>query len=430
VSPARSAALRAGHEMGLDAPFAFVQTKAEGMTPEQSIGLVTTQTFTFAQDPPMRLESGATLGPVTIAYETYGRLNAERSNAILIVHALSGSAHAAGYHHADDPKSGWWDDCIGPGKAFDTDQFFVICSNVLGSCYGSTGPSSINPATGKPYGLSFPVVTVGDMVRAQVKLIDHLSIDRLLCVAGGSMGGMQVLEWAAHFPQRLVAAMPLATTGRHSPMLIAFSEVGRQAIYADPNWNSGEYYGTGKKPDAGLAVARMVGHITYLSEESMHKKFGRRLRGMERYGYEFDTEFEIESYLKYNGNNFTRRFDANSYLYVTKAMDYFDLSQPTGSLAAAFVDSAHIKFLVVSFTSDWLYPSYHSKDLVSALTAVGADVTYLDIQSTWGHDAFLLEVDTMTKLLSSFLSRLVREEGVTRPVGEPVVPRELVRSAV
>lgn len=400
------------------------------MSLEQSIGLVTTQTFTFAQDTPMRLESGATLGPITIAYETYGRLNADRSNAILIVHALSGSAHAAGYHHADDPKPGWWDDCIGPGKAFDTDRFFVICSNVLGSCYGTTGPSSINPATGKPYGLSFPVVTIGDMVRAQVKLIDHLGIDRLLCVAGGSMGGMQVLEWAAHHPQRLVAAIPLATTGRHSPMLIAFSEVGRQAIYADPNWNNGNYYGTGKKPDAGLAVARMVGHITYLSEESMHKKFGRRLRGMERYGYEFDTEFEIESYLKYNGNNFTRRFDANSYLYVTKAMDYFDLSQPTGSLAAAFVDSAHIKFLVVSFTSDWLYPSYHSKDLVSALTAVGADVTYLDIQSTWGHDAFLLEVDTMTKLLSSFLSRLVREENVARPADEPVAAHKLARSAV
>lgn len=367
----------------------------------------------------MRLESGASLGPVTIAYETYGRLNAERSNAILIVHALSGSAHAAGYHSDDDSKPGWWDECIGPGKAFDTDRFFVICSNVIGSCYGSTGPSSINPATGRAYGLSFPVVTIGDMVRAQVKLMDHLGIDRLLCVAGGSMGGMQVLEWAAHHSTRVRAAIPLATTAHHSPMLIAFSEVGRQAIYADPAWNNGDYYGLGKKPDAGLAVARMVGHITYLSEESMHKKFGRRLRRLERYGYEFETEFEIESYLKYNGNSFTRRFDANSYLYVTKAMDYFDLSQPSGSLAASFANAENVKFLVVSFTSDWLYPSYHSKELVSALMAVGADATYLDIQSTWGHDAFLLEVETMTNLLGSFLERLVREEGVTPPL--PVV---------
>jgi homoserine O-acetyltransferase len=379
---------------------------------ENSAGVVETQSFTFAEEEPFCLESGAFLSPVTIAYETYGSLNADCSNAILICHALSGSAHAAGYHCEEDAKPGWWDDCIGPGKAFDTDRFFVICSNVLGSCYGSTGPMNVNPETGKPYGLHFPVVTVGDMVRAQMKLIDHLGIDQLLCVAGGSMGGMQVLAWAAHHSQRVKAAIPLATTAHHSPMLIAFSEVGRQAIYADPLWNNGEYYETGKKPDAGLAVARMVGHITYLSEESMHQKFGRRLRNIEKYGYEFQTEFEVESYLKYNGNAFTRRFDANSYLYVTKAMDYFDLSQPTGSLAASFANAAPIKFLVVSFTSDWLYPSYHSKRLVSALMAVGADVTYLDIQSTWGHDAFLLEVETMTELLTAFLDRLVSEEGI------------------
>lgn len=389
------------------------------MTSTNSVGIVETQLFTFADDEPFCLESGASLGPVTIAYETYGQLNADRSNAILICHALSGSAHAAGFHCAEDRKPGWWDECIGPGKAFDTDRFFVICSNVLGSCYGSTGPMSIDPRTGKPYGLNFPVVTVGDMVRAQVKLIDHLGIDQLLCVAGGSMGGMQVLEWAAHHPRRVKSAMPLATTAYHSPMLIAFSEVGRQAIYADPYWNHGDYYDAGKKPDAGLAVARMVGHITYLSEESMHQKFGRRLRNIERYGYEFDTEFEVESYLKYNGNAFTRRFDANSYLYVTKAMDYFDLSQPSGSLAAAFAGSEHVKFLVVSFTSDWLYPSYHSKKLVSALMAVGADVTYLDIQSSWGHDAFLLEVETMSELLRSFLGRLVREEAVALPSPAP-----------
>jgi homoserine O-acetyltransferase len=385
------------------------------MTSTNSIGIVEQQSFTFAEDEPFCLESGATLSPVTIAYETYGRLNADRSNAVLICHALSGSGHAAGYHAATDDKPGWWDDCIGPGKAFDTDRFFVICSNVIGSCYGSTGPMHINPKTGEPYGLHFPVVTIGDMVRAQIHLIDSLGIDKLLAVAGGSMGGLQVLEWSAHHPHRVHSAIPLATTAHHSPMLIAFSEVGRQAIYADPYWNDGNYYLADKKPDAGLAVARMVGHITYLSEQSMHQKFGRRLQNLERYGYEFETEFQIESYLKYNGNSFTRRFDANSYLYVTKAMDYFDLSQPTGSVAAAFADSIHIKFLVVSFTSDWLYPSYHSKELVSALTAAGADVTYLDIKSSWGHDAFLLEVETMTNLLGSFLDRLVREEGIRMP---------------
>lgn len=385
-----------------------------------SVGVVATEYFTFAEDEPFCLESGETLSPVTIAYETYGRLNDDRSNAILICHALSGGAHAAGFHSETESQPGWWDDCIGPGKAFDTNRFFVICSNVLGSCYGSTGPSSIDLATGAPYGLNFPVATIGDMVAAQVKLVDHLGIDKLLCVAGGSMGGMQVLEWAAHHPQRLKSAIPIATTAHHSPMLIAFSEVGRQAIYADPNWNNGDYYLNGKKPDAGLAVARMVGHITYLSEESMHQKFGRRLRAMEKYGFEFQTEFEIESYLKYNGAKFTRRFDANSYLYVTKAMDYFDLSAPSGTLAASFAQSTHLRFLVISFTSDWLYPTYHSKRLVSALHAVGADVTYVDVQSSWGHDAFLLEVDTMTSLLSSFLQRLAREEQMGEPSTEPL----------
>ena len=385
------------------------------MFPADSLSIVKTHTFTFAKDKPFQLESGASLQPVTLAYETYGRLNADRSNAILILHALSGGAHAAGYHTVDDEKPGWWDEAIGPGKAFDTDRFFVICSNVLGSCYGSSGPMSIDTATGQPYGLHFPVVTIDDMVRAQVQLIDHLEIDQLLCVVGGSMGGMQALEWAAHHPQRIKSAIPLATTARHSPMLIAFSEVGRQAIYADPAWHGGNYYDQPQKPDAGLAVARMVGHITYLSEQAMQQKFGRRLQTLERYGYEFQTEFAIESYLKYNGNNFTRRFDANSYLYVTKALDYFDLTTPSGSLAAAFTGSTAIKYLVVSFTSDWLYPTYHSKELVAALTAVGADVTYLNIESTWGHDAFLLEVDTMTRLLDSFLHRLVREENVALP---------------
>ena len=395
-----------------------------------SVGIVKRQYFTFAEDEPMRLDSGETLGPITLAYETYGQLNADRSNAILIVHALSGDAHAAGFRVESDTEPGWWDDCIGPGKAFDTNKYFVICTNVIGGCQGSTGPSSINPQTGQPYGLKFPVITVADMVRAQRHLIDCLGIDQLLAVAGGSMGGMQVLQWTVSYPERVRSALPLATTARHSPMLIAFSEVGRQAIYADPNWNGGDYYDH-TPPNAGLAVARMVGHITYLSEESMQQKFSRRLQSRERYGYDFETDFAIESYLRYKGSRFTERFDANTYLYVTKAMDYFDLANGRGSLAEAFRNSVHITYLVVSFTSDWLYPAYHSKELVSALTAVGADVTYCNLQSSWGHDAFLLEVETMTRLISDFLERVVGEQKIslTQAIETPLllpveIPRE------
>ncbi len=394
-----------------------VVNPGQPMNASNSVGIVETKYFTFAQDEPLVLDSGETLGPITLAYETYGRLNANRSNAILISHALSGDAHAAGYHTPDDQDPGWWDDCIGPGKAFDTHKYFVICANVIGGCKGSTGPSSINPKTGKPYGLGFPVVTIGDMVRAQRHLIDFLGIDKLLAIAGGSMGGMQVLQWTVSYPDRVQAALPLATTARHSPMLIAFSEVGRQAIYADPNWNGGDYY-DGPRPNAGLAVARMVGHITYLSETSMHQKFGRRLQARERYGYDFSTDFAIEGYLRYKGNRFTERFDANSYLYVTKAMDYFDLSDGQGSLAAAFLNSARITYLVVSFTSDWLYPTYHSKELVSALTAVGADVSFCNLQSTWGHDAFLLEVDTMTNLITNFIGRITSDYHIPLPIAE------------
>jgi homoserine O-acetyltransferase len=369
------------------------------------------QYFTFAEDVPMLLDSGETLGPIKMAFETYGQLNADKSNAILILHALSGDAHASSCQSQTDENPGWWDDCIGPGKAFDTDKYFVICSNVLGGCRGSTGPGSIDPNTNRPFGLSFPVVTVADMVRAQSHLVDSLGIEKLLALAGGSMGGMQVLEWAVSYPERVISALPIATTARHSPMLIAFSEVGRQAIYADPNWNSGDYY-NGPHPNAGLAVARMVGHITYLSETSMHHKFGRRLREREHFGFDFDTDFEVESYLRYRGNKFTERFDANSYLYVTKAMDYFDLSNGYGDLITAFANSADITYLVVSFTSDWLYPPYHSKELVGVLTAAGADVSYCNVQSTWGHDAFLLEVDTMTSLISNFLDRVVKENSI------------------
>jgi homoserine O-acetyltransferase/O-succinyltransferase len=375
-----------------------------------SIGAVERQYFTFAEDEPMPLDSSSALGPITLAYETYGKLNEDRSNAILILHALSGDAHAAGI--AREGWVGWWDDCIGPGKAFDTNKYFVICSNVIGGCQGSTGPSSINPKTGKPYALDFPVITITDMVRAQRHLIDHLGIDKLLALAGGSMGGMQVLQWTVSYPERVRAALPLATTARHSPMLIAFDEVGRQAICADPNWNRGDYY-DGVRPNTGLALARMIGHITYLSEESMHQKFGRRLNGRGHFGFDFGTDFEVEGYLHHKGSRFTERFDANSYLYVTKAMDYFDLANGNGSLTKAFAKCANIMYLVVSFTSDWLYPTYHSKEMVSALTGVGADVTYCNLQSTWGHDAFLLEVETMTQLIRDFLDRVVAQNGIT-----------------
>jgi homoserine O-acetyltransferase/O-succinyltransferase len=373
-----------------------------------SVGLVATQYYVFAQPPnPMVLESGEKLGPITLAYETYGKLNADKSNAILICHALSGDAHVAGYNSPTDPKPGWWDDCVGPGKAFDTDRYFVICTNVIGGCKGSTGPGSIDPATGKPYGLSFPVVTIADMVEAQRHLIDHLGIERLLTVVGGSMGGMQALQWAVAYPDRLCSAIPLATTARLSPQSIALDEVGRQAIYSDVNWNEGDYYGRESGPNAGLALARMIGHITYLSDKSMQEKFGRRLQNTARYGYSFKTEFAVESYLQYHGGNFIRRFDANSYLYITKAMDYFDLANGHGSLVRRFA-GVRAKILVVSFTSDWLFPSYQAKEIVSALMANGVNVTYCDIDSPYGHDAFLLEVDRLTSLMGDFLNHVAR----------------------
>src|SRR6266566_2365577 len=279
------------------------------------------------------LDNGATLAPVDVAYETYGELNAAKSNAVLALHAFSGDAHAAGVSH--EGKPGWWDNMIGPGKAFDTDKYFILCANVLGGCRGTTGPSSIDPATGCPYALKFPVITTRDMVRLQKMLIDHLGISRLLAVTGGSMGGMQALEWAVSYPDAVAAAIPIATTARHSAQQIAFNEVGRQAIIADPEWNEGNYY-NGKPPARGLAVARMVGHITYMSDDSMREKFGRRLRGKEAFSFGFDVDFEVESYLRYRGSQFVTRFDANSYLYITKAMDYFDLTNGSGKLAAAF----------------------------------------------------------------------------------------------
>jgi len=344
------------------------------------------------------LDSGATLAPVEVAYESYGNLNASKTNAILVQHAFSGDAHAAG----SPDKPGWWDNMIGPGKAFDTERYFVICSNVLGGCRGTTGPSSINPATGCPYAMSFPVITVGDMVRLQKMLIDWFGISRLLAVTGGSMGGMQALEWAVAFPDHVVAAIPIAATVRHSAQQIAFNEVGRQAVMADPDWNGGNYYG--KQPPArGLAVARMVGHITYMSDESMREKFGRRLRGKENFGFGFDVDFEVESYLRYRGSQFVNRFDANSYLYITKAMDYFDLTAEGGSVASALAGT-EARFLVISFSSDWLYPSYQSQEMVRALRAHNRDVAYVELQSNYGHDSFLVDVGEQAEIVRGFLA--------------------------
>jgi homoserine O-acetyltransferase/O-succinyltransferase len=375
--------------------------------------IVRTQQITFEEA--LRLQSGATVSPVTLAYETYGTLNEDRSNAILICHALSGDAHVAGRHSASDRKAGWWDEAVGPGKAFDTDRFFVICSNVIGGCSGSTGPSSINPATGRPYGLSFPVVTVADMVEAQRWLIDALGIPSLLCAAGGSMGGMQALQWTVSYPDRIRSAIVLASTARVSAQSIALNEVPRQAIYADPNWKEGDYYGQ-EPPNAGLAVARMIGHITYLSETSMREKFGRRLQEREKFGYDFATEFEVESYLKYHGNRFTTRFDANSFLYITKAIDYFDMSLGRGELAEAF-GGVLAKFLVLSYSSDWLFPPEQSEELVRALLRNGLDASYVEIKSDYGHDAFLLEVERLGELTRDFLSRVERETGRPKATG-------------
>lgn len=370
-----------------------------------SVGIVEKRYFTFAEQPDeMVLENGTKLGPVTIAYETCGILNSDRSNVILIAHALSGDSHVAGYYIEDDEKPGWWDIMVGPGKGIDTEKYFVICANILGSCMGSTGPSSIDPATNKPYGISFPMVTIGDMVKAQKALIDHLGIKRLLSVIGGSIGGMQVLEWSVRYPEMVASAIPLATTTHHSALAIAFNEVARQAIIADPNWNNGDYYINGRKPDLGLAVARMIGHITYLSDESMRMKFGRRLQDKSDFSFNFDADFQVESYLRHQGKKFVERFDANSFLYITKAGDYFDLRKQygPGSTVKAF-SRAKAKFLVVSFTSDWLYPTYQSKDIVKAMKKNGLDVSFCEIDAQWGHDAFLLDNDRLTSLIRGFL---------------------------
>jgi homoserine O-acetyltransferase len=353
-----------------------------------SVGTVEKKLHTFAEPPDeMMLECGAKLGPITLAYETYGALNADKTNVILILHALSGDSHVAGYYKPEDDKPGWWDNMVGPGKGIDTNKYFVVCSNIIGSCMGSTGPCTINPKTVLPYALDFPVVTIGDMVKAQKALLDHLGIDKILSVVGGSIGGMQVLEWCVRYPDMVESAIPLATTTKHSALAIAFNEVARQAIMADPKWDKGNYY-FGPKPDLGLAVARMIGHITYLSDESMRLKFGRRLQDKGDFSFNFDADFQVESYLRYQGAKFVDRFDANSFLYITKAGDYYDFEKlhGDGSAVQAF-SNTRAKFLVVSFTSDWLYPTYQSRDMVKAMKKNGLDVSFCEIEAEWGHDA-------------------------------------------
>ncbi|MCF7876459.1 homoserine O-acetyltransferase [Candidatus Bipolaricaulota bacterium] len=373
---------------------------------ENSVGKVETKKFHY--DDEIELESGKKFGPIDVAYETYGELNQDKSNAILICHSLTGGAHAAGWHEGDD-KPGWWDNMIGPGKAFDTEKYFVVSSNALGSCKGTTGPSSIDPETDEPYGLDFPVITIQDMVTVQRLLLDHLGVDQLFAVAGGSLGGMQALQWAISHPRNVKFVIPIATTGHSTPQQIALDEVRRRAIMSDPRWNGGEYY-EDEPPKDGLRLARMIGHITYLSDTSMKEKFGRKLQDGKKFNFDFQVDFEVENYLHYKGGSFAERFDANSYLYLTKAVDYFDLTDGgNGSLANSFSE-VEANFLVISITSDWLYPPYQSKEIVKALESNDVDVTYSEINSTYGHDAFFLEPGQLHHMVANFLSQvLVRD---------------------
>ncbi|GGG44955.1 homoserine O-acetyltransferase [Chelatococcus composti] len=365
----------------------------------------------FGPDKPLVMDCGARLAPWQIAYQTYGELNAARSNAVLVCHALTGDQHVANPHPVTG-KPGWWETMVGPGRPIDTNRFFVICSNVVGGCMGTTGPASLNPATGKPWGLDFPVVTIRDMVRAQAMLLDHLGIETLFCVVGGSMGGMQVLQWAASYPERVFAAIPIATAAIHSAQNIAFHEVGRQAVMADPDWRNGRYLEEGVKPAKGLAVARMGAHITYLSEKALHRKFGRRLQDRDAPTFSFDADFQVESYLRYQGEAFVERFDANSYLYVTRAMDYFDLAADHGGVLANAFRGTKTRFCVASFTSDWLFPTSGSRAIVHALNAAGASVSFVEIESDKGHDAFLLDEPELFATTGGFLAAAARARGL------------------
>ncbi|MFB9353690.1 homoserine O-acetyltransferase MetX [Sneathiella chinensis] len=360
---------------------------------------------------PMPLDCGAMMSDISMAYNTYGTLNEDKSNAILLCHALTGDQYAASRQPITG-KDGWWSFMIGPGKILDTDRYFIVCSNILGGCMGTTGPLDIDPDTGKPYGLNLPMITIGDMVRAQALLQDYLEIPDWFAVMGGSMGGMQVLQWASAYPERCFSAVPIATAAKHSAQNIAFHEVGRQAVMADPDWQGGNYYESGRKPRAGLSVARMAAHVTYLSESALHRKFGRNLQDREDLTYGFDADFQVESYLRYQGINFVDRFDANSYLYITRAMDYFDLaSDHGGSLAKAFAGT-NTRFCVVSFSSDWLFPTSESKDVVRALNAAAANVSFVEIETDKGHDAFLLETPEMLTTIGGFLESTAKSRGI------------------
>ncbi len=362
---------------------------------------------------PLALDAGVSLAPYAIAYQTYGKLNAERSNAILICHALTGDQYVAEPHPITG-KPGWWDILAGPGKLLDTERYFLICANVLGGCMGSSGPSEINPATGKPWDLTFPVITIADMVRAQKQLIDHLGIAQLFCVIGGSMGGMQVLQWAASYPERVFAAVPIATAARHSAQNIAFHEVGRQAIMADANWCDGNYIERGVQPARGLAVARMAAHITYLSEQALHRKFGRNLQNRAAITFGFDADFQVENYLRHQGISFVERFDANSYLYITRACDYFDLAAEHGGVLANAFAGTKTRFCSISFTSDWLYPTSENRQIVHALNAAGANVSFVEVATDKGHDAFLLDEPEFHATLRGFIEGCAEHRGLTR----------------
>jgi homoserine O-acetyltransferase/O-succinyltransferase len=367
--------------------------------------------FRLVVTEPIQLDCGIAFSPYTIAYQTYGRLNADKSNAILVCHALTGDQYVAEPHPLTD-KPGWWDTLAGPGKVLDTDRYFLICANVLGGCMGSSGPMEIDPATGKAWSLSFPVITIADMVRAQKRLIDHLGIASLFCVIGGSMGAMQVLQWASSYPERVFAAVPVAGAARHSAQNIAFHELGRQAIMADPNWCGGNYLELGLRPQRGLAVARMAAHITYLSEQALHRKFGRNLQDRRDVTYGFDADFQVENYLRHQGITFVERFDANSYLYITRACDYFDLAaEHGGALANAFAGT-RTRFCVISFTSDWLYPTSESRAIVHGLNAVAANVSFVEIETDKGHDAFLLDEPELFATLRGFLDGCAQHRGL------------------
>jgi homoserine O-acetyltransferase len=366
----------------------------------------------IAFEAPLRLESGGELRGLEIAYRTFGRLNADRSNAILVCHALTLDQHVSGAHPTTG-KAGWWERMVGSGLPLDPDRHFIVCSNVVGGCMGSTGPSSINPDTDEPWGLAFPVITIADMVRTQAMLIEALGIERLFAVVGGSMGGMQALQWAALFPERVFSVVSIAAAARHSAQNIAFHEVGRQAIMADPDWRGGAYAREGVRPEKGLAVARMAAHITYLSEAALQRKFGRELQ-RDGLSWGFDADFQVESYLRHQGSTFVERFDANSYLYITRAMDYFDLAaEHDGVLAEAFRDTAS-RFCVMSFTSDWLFPTAESRALVQALNAVAANVSFVEIPTDRGHDSFLLEEPEFWAVLSGFLNGCAEHRGLQR----------------